>query len=301
MSHPRIIVPGATYLITRRCTERMFLLGAHADSRALFTYCIDEAAERWGVLVRAVVVMSNHVHLVATDVRGNLPRFCHHLFGQVAKAINAATGHVESVFTPAARPNLLQLMTREAMVQEIAYLLANPAKAGLVERAAEWPGLITAAADLVGGQRYTGSAKGNPYLAARRVKVRSMQITPIPGVGDVAAFAADVGAEQLRLEKQARTERRKIGWLVKGAAAVRAEKWFRKPRTGVKLFGVNPTVATARREARIAALGAVKAFRRQYEKALRQFCLGKRRVEFPHGTWKMLHVFRARVAAAIAA
>jgi hypothetical protein len=44
-----------------------------------------EAVERHGVLVHAAVFMSNHLHMVVTDVRGNLPEFCHLMFGQIAK------------------------------------------------------------------------------------------------------------------------------------------------------------------------------------------------------------------------
>ena len=132
----------------------MFLLKADEKSRALFWYLMAEAAQRHGVLVHAAVFMSNHLHIVLTDVRGNLPEFCHLLFGQIAKAVNAATGHVEAVFAKADRPNLLELVTPEAVVREIAYLLANPAKAGLVEKAEEWPGLITRPEDLVTGAEY---------------------------------------------------------------------------------------------------------------------------------------------------
>jgi REP element-mobilizing transposase RayT len=49
-------------MITRRCMERMFLLGARAESSAEFIYGLAEAASRFGVLVHAAVVMSNHLH-----------------------------------------------------------------------------------------------------------------------------------------------------------------------------------------------------------------------------------------------
>jgi hypothetical protein len=36
--------------------------------------------------------MSNHLHLVVTDRRAELPRFCQFLFGVLARAINASYG-----------------------------------------------------------------------------------------------------------------------------------------------------------------------------------------------------------------
>jgi hypothetical protein len=62
----RRILPGTTYMITRRCTERMFLRGADDRSAEAFCYCRAEAAARCGVLVHAAVVMSNHLHLIVT-------------------------------------------------------------------------------------------------------------------------------------------------------------------------------------------------------------------------------------------
>jgi hypothetical protein len=37
-------------MITRRCTERMFLLGAKPESAAEFTCCLAEAANRFGLV-----------------------------------------------------------------------------------------------------------------------------------------------------------------------------------------------------------------------------------------------------------
>lgn len=41
----------------------------------LFTYLLAVIASRHGILVHAVEVMSTHIHIVLTDVRGCLPRF----------------------------------------------------------------------------------------------------------------------------------------------------------------------------------------------------------------------------------
>ena len=86
----------------------MFLLKADERHRPMFWYLIAEAADRHGVLVHAAVLMSNHLHMVVTDVRGNLPNFFHLLFEQIAKAVNAAAGHVEAVFAKADRANYLE-------------------------------------------------------------------------------------------------------------------------------------------------------------------------------------------------
>jgi putative transposase len=272
----------------------MFLLKADERHRSMFWYLIAEAADRHGVLVHAAVFMSNHLHMVVTDVRGNLPDFCHLLFGQIAKAVNAATGHVEAVFAKADRANYLELVTREAVVQEIAYLLANPAKAGLVDTAHEWPGVITRAEDLASGAEYMGSVGDSPYLAAREAKERILRIVPVPE-WEAQGIANAVSTQLAQHERDARNERRTKGLRVLGAEAVRKQHWRKMPKTGARLFGLKPTIAAARRLARIVALVAVKTFRREYRAALTSYRRGLRDVQFPHGTWMMGRMFGAVV------
>jgi putative transposase len=262
----------------------------------MFMYLLAEATEQHGTLVHAVVFMSNHVHIVVTDTRGNLPRFMHLLFGQIAKAVNAWTGHIEAVFSTARRPNVLELVTEDAMVKEIAYLLANPSKAGLVDNAADWPGFITTAEDLAKGATYIGGVGDNPYLKRRKLKTRELQIVPIPKVANAQVFAEHVATEQRQLEEHARQKRKADGVGVLGADAVRRQHWRKMPKTGAKLFGLIPTIAAARRQARIVALVALKEFRRKYQAALAAYRSGRKHVEFPYGTWQMRHVYAAKVA-----
>jgi putative transposase len=267
----------------------MFLLGACEKTSEVFAYCLAEAANRFGILVHAAVVMSNHLHIVVTDVEGNLPRFSHLFFTQLAKATNARTGHVESVFARAHRYHALELLTPDAIACKIAYLLANPTKAGLVESASQWPGFMTSVRDMVKRKVYEVSAGDNPYLKRRKDPVLKLQIAPPPQVrdSDVRAFASRIAQDLARIEAHYQRERRRHGVLVKGADDVRAEKWYRKPKTGVTLFGMVPSLAERVRAIRIAAIQALQAFRQAYRDALNAYRAGKRDTAFPEGTWWM--------------
>ena len=96
MSAPRPVIPGKTYLLSRRCFERRFFLRPSAKINQIFEFCLAIAAERTGVLVHAYCVLSNHYHLIATDPHGNLPVFMHWLNEYVAKCVNADLGRWES-------------------------------------------------------------------------------------------------------------------------------------------------------------------------------------------------------------
>ena len=60
MSMPRQVLPGQFYLVTRRCTQRQFLLRPDAATNNAFTYCLIEAAQRTNIEVLLPCAMSNH-------------------------------------------------------------------------------------------------------------------------------------------------------------------------------------------------------------------------------------------------
>jgi len=57
---PRAVLPGSFYKITRRCTQRQFLLRPDAATNNAFLYCLGEAAHRYAIDVILPSVMSNH-------------------------------------------------------------------------------------------------------------------------------------------------------------------------------------------------------------------------------------------------
>src|SRR5262245_5993542 len=98
MTLPRRVVTG-TFMVTRRCAHRQYLLRPDEAFNQGFTYCLALAAERFDVLVHGIVVMSNHYHLVITLTKRNLPRFMHWLNRTVANFVKALRGHDENVWS----------------------------------------------------------------------------------------------------------------------------------------------------------------------------------------------------------
>jgi hypothetical protein len=47
MSLPRQVLPGRFYMLTRRCTQRQFLLRPDNDTNSAFVYCVAEATQRF--------------------------------------------------------------------------------------------------------------------------------------------------------------------------------------------------------------------------------------------------------------
>ena len=73
MTAPRMILPGRFYLVSRRCTQRQFLLRPDTETNNAFVYCLAVAADRLGIEVLLTCAMSNHHHTVVFDRYGTLP------------------------------------------------------------------------------------------------------------------------------------------------------------------------------------------------------------------------------------
>src|SRR3954467_9867026 len=139
MSQPRKIVPGATYLVTRRTLRRHLLFRPDAAITQLLIYALAVSTRRFGLQVHALCAMSTHLHLVVTDVQGVLPRFLQFFHRIVALGTKVLRKWEGPVWDHEAT-SVVRLLTHAAVVEKIAYVLVNPVAAGLVRHAREWPG-----------------------------------------------------------------------------------------------------------------------------------------------------------------
>ena len=131
LTAPREVLPGTTYLITRRCAQRQFLLKPSRRTNQLVRYCLADAARHTGVLLHAVCCMSNHWHGVVTDPFARLPEFLERFHRLFARAQNASLGRWENLWS-SDKTSVVALVSDEDVLDKMAYTVANPTAAGLV-------------------------------------------------------------------------------------------------------------------------------------------------------------------------
>jgi REP element-mobilizing transposase RayT len=289
MSQPRTILPGATYLLTRRVLRRHFLLRPDAALTNLILYALAVSAQRFGIQVHAFCAMSTHLHLVVTDERGVLPKFLgffHRIVALGTKVLRTWEGPVWD-HEPT---SVVRLMTRAALVEEIAYTLANPVAAGLVRHASEWPGAKVLVDEL--GAGVLRAARPDVYLDPKNPRWPAdvtLEVSLPPGLGEGEAenFRREVADKLAREEAKAHAEQ--AGKSVLGAERAGSVSPRERATSSEPLRALNPTFAVGRggKEAWLCAAAAVRAFRGAYRAALAEWCNGVRDVLFPEGTWWM--------------
>jgi REP element-mobilizing transposase RayT len=289
---PRQVLPGTTYLITRRCAQRQLLLRPTPLVNQLFGYLLAVAARRFGVQLHAVCVLSNHFHLVVTDTEAKLPAFGQYLDGLLARSVNAAHGRWESFWAPNSY-SAVTLVTPADIVDKTAYVLANPVQAGLVRRACRWPGLWSAPEE-VGLRGRTIERPEHFFRARGRMPANStLEFTTPPGFESPAAFREALALALARREEAvARSGRAGVEDADRvGASRTRHVAKSRAPRRGL-----SPRVACRDAWMRIEALRRLMDFQWAYREARRALLSGAAGVVFPAGTYLLRVVHRVACA-----
>lgn len=282
MTAPRQVLPGTTYLVTRRCFQRQFLLRPSAVVNELFKYVLVLAALRFGIQVHAFCVLSNHYHLILTDPDARLPAFSQYLDSLVARAVNACLGRWESFWSPSSY-SAVALATPRDVFDKTLYVLANPIAAGLVRRAREWPGLWSDP-ELIGSgtivaRRPKTFFRDDGYLPEQV----ELELTIPPGIESPDQFRKDLAAAlREREDEHAATGR---GFL--GRARVSAQSPWATPSSRERRREPKPRVAAKDRWKRAEALARLAGFIAEYREAWRRWKSGIRDVLFPAGTYAL--------------
>ena len=296
MTAPRRVVPGTQYLLSRRCSERRFFLRPSKALNDILRYVLAVAAERYGVTLHALCVLSNHIHIVLTDVHGRLPEFERYLDSLVARSINALHGRWESFWAPGSYSAVV-LASPQDVLAKCAYVLANPVAAGLVRRGSEWPGLWSAPAEIGTGPAQVKRPKHFFRAAGPMPETAALEFVCPPGFASAEDFRRQLAAAIASLEQEAAHEVASTGRTFLGVRRVLAQRPDDRPRPGEPRRGLNPRIAARDKWKRIEAISRLKSFLSDYRTAWLAFTGGLRETVFPHGTYWMRITYGAHCAA----
>lgn len=302
MSLPREVLPNRFYLMTRRCTQGLFLMRPDEETNNAFLYCLALAASMFNITVLLTCAMSNHHHTVIFDRDGLYPQFLEYFHRMFARSQNALRGRHEN-FWSSAQASVVRLMTSEDVMSKLIYTALNPVAANLVEHATEWPGVNTYA-DLLAGREIVIERPKHFFRANGPTPERVTLRCAIPEELNVRvdAFLGELRGSVESAERRLIAQRRGDGKSVLGARAVLRQSWTTSPeklasapRARHDLSKINPRIAAKDRWVREEALVRNQEFLEAYRLARRGW-LRKRRVEFPPGTYWLKRFARVRVA-----
>jgi len=133
---PRYVIPGLAQHVIQRGNNRQAIFVAECDY-AVYLGWLKEAAQRYGLLIHAYVLMTNHVHLLVTPTQDD----------SIAKTLQSLGRRYVQYFnfTYKRTGTLWEGRYRATVVDAEDYLLAccryiemNPVRAGMVKSAAHY-------------------------------------------------------------------------------------------------------------------------------------------------------------------
>ncbi|MEP6655525.1 MAG: hypothetical protein ABJA82_19320 [Myxococcales bacterium] len=285
MSLPRAVVPGRTYMITRRCSERRFFLRPRTESNNAFIYCLAVAADKYGVQVIFTATMSNHHHTGIVDVQGTLPDFLAHFHKLVAKHQNALHGRWESMWAPQ-QTSAVELVDGDDIFAKMVYALVNPVADHIVEKVHHWPGVNSLAATIA--NRPLTATRPETFFRPDGDMPEQVSLTlslpPELRGPSRSAFVARLNESVSSAEAKAAAERAKSGRALVGRGVVRRQHWNEAPKTREPRRQMSPRIAARDTWRRIEALARNKAWLEAYRESRLQFTAGAA-VTFPAGTF----------------
>jgi putative transposase len=264
MPLPREVLPGRTYLITRRCTQRQYLLRPDPATNNAYLYCFALAIQRSGVLPLFTAAESNHHHTGIVDVWGTYPVFLEHFHKLLAKCMNSLRGRWEN-FWSAEQTSVLHLVDAAAVLDKMVYALTNPCKDNLVAKVTDWPGVNSYAATL-----------NNRTLTATR---------PAHFFREEGNMPATVTLTFQQPPEFNDLSREEFVALLRSRIEAFEQNWWDSPTTHEPRRELNPRVAAKDKWSRIEALQRNKVFANLYRRAFEAFKSGLRDTVFPVGTY----------------
>lgn len=295
MSLPRQVIPGSFYKITRRCTQRQFLMRPDAATNNAWVYCVAVAAQRYGVVVINTTAMSNHHHTDVYDPRGTINEFVELLHQLFAKSQNVLRGRSEN-FWSSETPGIERLEDTEAVINAIVYTAINPVKDWLVERVADWPG-ISGVGALLDGRAIRATRPEHFFRRGGPMPDQvTLELVIPPELGDSDTIRELLRERVAAEEKRLAELRRELGRKVLGRHAVLAQPWSAAPTSEGAREGRNPRFAASNPLARIDARERARGFVQAYRAARARWIAGLHAI-FPAGTYWLRRFAGVTVAA----
>jgi REP element-mobilizing transposase RayT len=295
VTRPRPVFPGQFVIVTRRCTQRQFLLRPDEDTNNAFTYLLAEASQHCEMNVILAQMMPNHHHTSLYDRHGRHVEFRERFHGLLAKSQNALRGRWENMWSTEETCHF-EVVTAEDLLDKLVYIATNPVEDGLVDTVDHWP-----------GPRFVQALLRGKTLKARRPAHYFRDAGSMPAELELELglpeefegrdeFLAELERRITEVEERCTRERQQTGRRVMGRRCVLRQSWRDSPTSREPRRNLRPRVAARDKWQRIALIQRNKIWEAEYQHARRGMLRGED-VEFPYGTYWLRRFANVRVKA----
>jgi REP-associated tyrosine transposase len=131
----RIEYPGAFYHVTSRGNEQKDIFKSRRDREQFLSY-LQSSTERYGAVIHAYCLMSNHYHLLLETPEGNLSQIMRHINGAYTTYFNVKRKRAGHLFQGRFKAILVEADEYAAELSR--YIHLNPVKVGIAAKPEEY-------------------------------------------------------------------------------------------------------------------------------------------------------------------
>lgn len=279
----RPVFPESFYMVTRRCTQRQFLIRPSEEINNAFVYCLGEAAQRYGIDVILPSALSNHHHTVLFDRDGKINEFTEHFHKMFAKSQNCLFQRWENFWASEPVCNV-KLMRRRDVLNKCLYAAINPVKDFLVDTVAHWPG-VNGLYHLL-NSRSLHAVRPRHFFSEHGTMPAKITLTLVlpPELGDPDEFRRELRALVDKVEHHFAQRRARTGRRVLGRQRLLRQSWRDSPTSKEPRRKLRPRFAARSKWVLVETLQRSRWWARAYNTARISWLAGKPTV-FPAGTY----------------
>jgi putative transposase len=134
---PRLTLPGYPHHIIQRGNNRQPIFASTADYEQLLGL-LEEFSKKFGVAIHSYVLMSNHLHLLATpSTAEGVPQMMQALGRSYVRYFNTKHARTGTLWEGRYRSTLIQ--AERYLLACMVYIDLNPVRAGMVADPADYP------------------------------------------------------------------------------------------------------------------------------------------------------------------
>lgn len=134
---PRLTLPGYPHHIVQRGNNRQPIFAGTADYETMLG-SLEEYAKKFGVAIHSYVLMSNHIHLLATpSTADGVPQMMQALGRSYVRYFNSRHARTGTLWEGRYKSTLIQ--AERYLLACMVYIDLNPVRAGMVSDPADYP------------------------------------------------------------------------------------------------------------------------------------------------------------------
>lgn len=158
--------PNIVHLMSCRTVGAQLLMVPDEEVVDIVGGVIAKYQKKHGIVIFALVVLSNHYHLLSNAPKSNLHKFAEEVNREIARRINRYIGR-KSFFWGRRYDDIPVIEEKDAL-EGLLYIATNPTKHGLVKYSKSWPGLNTYFELTTGREKSYKFTNWTSYSAAKR-------------------------------------------------------------------------------------------------------------------------------------